>query len=186
MICEQCKQREARVNITVVAGQQTQVRHLCPICAAEMRARMADQNVGAFLASLFGMMQQMPGMNEPVPEEGAAPDEIPAPGGEDAPGPDDSLRCPACGTLFGAVRKTRLVGCGQCYSAFRDQLTPLLSARGREARHVGRRPLSREDPDARRREELRREMAAAVLAEDYERAAALRDQLNALTGGESP
>ena len=163
MICEKCQTREARVSVTVVTGQQTQVRHLCPKCAAEMRAEMADQNVGAFLSSLFGMMQQSPQLNGVDPRAVEEPDTETEP--EELPfGPHDDRACPNCRIHFGMVRKDRLVGCEMCYTAFDELLTPMLSSGDEAAMHIGRRPLRREtgDANADRQEELRREMAALM------------------------
>ncbi|MEO0482096.1 MAG: UvrB/UvrC motif-containing protein [Planctomycetota bacterium] len=103
--------------------------------------------------------------------------------------------CPRCGLTFAAFKRSGLLGCPECYKTFEKQLTPLLErAHEGGARHTGKAParalrLSRdrgqgiEDVlgDARERAErirgLRRQMAAAVEGEQFERAARLRDEI---------
>ncbi len=113
--------------------------------------------------------------------------------------------CPNCGLPFSQFRATGLLGCPECYRSFEALLSPLL-ARAHEGgtHHVGRTPQGVGQPlddalavkgDAKpgastseereaneqvrkgREATLRRQLAEAVAAEQYEKAAKLRDQL---------
>jgi protein arginine kinase activator len=89
--------------------------------------------------------------------------------------------CPDCGIGFMEFRNAGRLGCAQDYEVFRQQLTPLVERLHRATHHRGKRPLRlRGDVEAfgdlRR---LRRDLASAAAAGDYERAATLRDLVRA-------
>jgi protein arginine kinase activator len=74
------------------------------------------------------------------------------------------------------------LGCADCYTAFRDELLPLLENIHGEVQHVGKLPR-RAPQDSRRRQDLirlRSEMKSAISEELYERAAEIRDQIQQL------
>ena len=48
--------------------------------------------------------------------------------------------CENCGSDFSAYNKRGRLGCSDCYSAFRDQLTPIIRKIHGNARHRGTRP----------------------------------------------
>lgn len=93
--------------------------------------------------------------------------------------------CSGCGLPFARFRKTGLLGCPQCYESFADKLDSIIprSQNGATA-HVGRVPHA--DEPAVDRHALRRslldELDRAIAAEQYERAARLRDRLHTLAG----
>lgn len=96
-----------------------------------------------------------------------------------------SAACSHCGLSFARFRKTGLLGCPQCYDSFADKLESIItrSQNGANA-HVGRVPHAASP--AADRQALRRslldELDRAVAAEEYERAARLRDRLHTLAG----
>ena len=96
-----------------------------------------------------------------------------------------NITCPACGETYAEFKKTGLLGCAKCYTAFRRELTPLITRVQGRAQHAGRRPPVSEAEQARqsRMESLRAQMEAAVAEENFEEAARLRDQLRALAAG---
>lgn len=91
--------------------------------------------------------------------------------------------CPRCGTTFAQYRKTSLVGCPVCYRYFRDLLIPSIRRVQFTLQHDGKFPAasSLETRQRRRVNLLRQELSAAVVAENFERAAELRDEINQLT-----
>jgi protein arginine kinase activator len=81
---------------------------------------------------------------------------------------------------FAEFRREGRLGCPNDYAAFREQLGALLERIHRSRRHHGKRPAQSQSVTefaALRR--LRRDLAAAVDAADYETAAAVRDRLRA-------
>lgn len=91
--------------------------------------------------------------------------------------------CKTCGTTFAQFREHSLLGCSDCYIAFESQLGPLLErAQEGATHHIGKVP-SRAGLGEQRQTALlrmRKNLADAVAAEDYERAARLRDELRTL------
>jgi protein arginine kinase activator len=92
--------------------------------------------------------------------------------------------CAVCGTTIDDVRRDNRLGCGACYTSFKSTLLPLLARFHRHVSHVGKvpgggRPSSRLAEITR----LRLSLTKAVAAEEFERAASLRDRLRALEDG---
>ena len=91
--------------------------------------------------------------------------------------------CDVCGMTFGEFRERGLLGCPHDYDAFEKALTPLL-ARAQEGatRHIGKVPHRASDGQKKQNAmlRLRTELKGAIAAEDYERAAVLRDQIKEL------
>lgn len=91
--------------------------------------------------------------------------------------------CDHCGTKFADFRNSGRLGCPHDYQVFRAELVPLLESIHGATRHAGktpRRPAS--VVRAQDLQRLKKELQKAVAAEDYERAAELRDQIKAIDG----
>jgi protein arginine kinase activator len=97
------------------------------------------------------------------------------------------LTCPDCGLQYGEFRATGRLGCPAEYDAFRPALEPLLARIHRADAHAGKTPRAvRTARRADRLDELRRRMAAAARAEDYEEAARLRDAIRQEEAADEP
>ncbi len=79
--------------------------------------------------------------------------------------------CPVCGFGIEDYRRTGHLGCPDCYSVFAQELDPTAEAELEEQEESTPVLLAR----------LQQELQQAVAREDYERAARLRDQINALS-----
>lgn len=159
MLCEDCNQNEATIRLTMIANGERIDRHLCASCAGKQRAQIRLGGMQTLLSALL----KSAGIRPPEPETAL-------------------LRCSGCGTSFEQFRKTSRLGCAQCYQDFRAQLKPVLLRIHGRAQHAGRMPAHLAPPSAVDPiEALRREMDAAVADEDFERAAALRDRIRALS-----
>lgn len=92
-------------------------------------------------------------------------------------------QCPRCGTTFDDYRRTSLVGCPVCYRYFRDLLIPSIRKVQFTLQHEGKFPASTslETRSRRRVNLLRQELSEAVVAENFERAAELRDEILVLS-----
>lgn len=51
-----------------------------------------------------------------------------------------SKACPDCGTTLDDFRRTNLLGCAYCYTAFREELTPTIRFIQGKLHHVGKVP----------------------------------------------
>jgi len=95
-----------------------------------------------------------------------------------------SLTCPSCSLTWGEFREHSLLGCPECYTAFEKQLGPLLERIHEGAtHHVGKTPTNQSLDVTHRLTHLRKELAEALTAEQYERAARIRDELLNLSAG---
>ena len=160
MKCERCGNRTATVRYTEVVDGALTTWQLCEECATE-------RGVTGSLTPLAGpLVNILMGLLE---------------GGGEVESADDAPTCPRCGLTYEAFRRAGRLGCGTCYEAFASQLKPLLRRIHGSADHTGGVPSTDEGGHFRRREisKLKRELTRAVAAEDYERAAELRDTVRA-------
>jgi protein arginine kinase activator len=161
MICEHCGATDAVVHLTQIVNNQMSTHHLCEQCAAEKGLEGAPQAPDLPVTDLI----------EQVAEEALL--DAQSPSGE----------CSFCGLTFKAFRQTGRLGCPHCYETFAGHLPALLRRIHGGAKHVGKVYLP-PDPTAsemeKRLEGLRRRLERAVQAEDFERAAEIRDQIRTL------
>lgn len=98
--------------------------------------------------------------------------------------PEEVRRCPSCNCTFAQIKQTNLIGCPECFQAFEEQIATMIEqAQFGAAEHVGRVPNRLHTPTQveLRTRKLLKELDAAVTAEQYERAADLRDRLDKLS-----
>lgn len=94
--------------------------------------------------------------------------------------------CKECGMNIQDFKKTSTLGCPECYEAFAKQLTPLIERAQRGAtHHCGKAPKRTGETVDRQHmmRKLLKELEEAVAAEQYERAAQLRDHLRTMEAG---
>lgn len=164
--CDRCDQ-PATVHETVIKGGQPVEKHLCETCAREQGITVhSPEPINDLLKSFAAAAAaggQKSASNEP--------------------------RCPMCGLALNDFRQSGQLGCAECYNTFATQLTPLIErAHEGGTHHVGKVP--RRGGGAVDRLEritlLRRQLSEAVAGEQYERAAALRDELRSMENPEPP
>lgn len=91
--------------------------------------------------------------------------------------------CPTCGMSFAKFRRIGVVGCPDCYDAFEKHLGPMIErAQNGGTSHCGKCPRRGGASIDRqlRMQRLIKDLEDAVAAEQYERAAELRDRIQAL------
>jgi protein arginine kinase activator len=90
--------------------------------------------------------------------------------------------CPDCGFTMDDLRKVRRFGCGSCYGVFSGELSIMLRGMHKGPTHAGKVPEGLFASQSRHRQikELRVKLEQAILSEDYEAAATLRDEINQL------
>jgi len=93
-----------------------------------------------------------------------------------------SQTCPLCGSTLEDISRTGRLGCEQCYRTFAPALEPQLKRMYPNVAHAGNIPASAGSELAFRREleELKRQLKSAVGAQEYEKAAELRDRVKDL------
>ena len=162
MFCENCKNKAATFHVTEIVGSEKKQIHLCEDCAREKNIALPTGSLNDFLTGLF---------------EAHAEKEIPELSG---------VRCPVCGIDYSEVRTGGGLGCSRDYSVFRKGLLPFLERIHGSTRHKGKVPMNagKHLVNSRKLIQLRRELNKAVDAEEYEKAAGLRDQITDLKQGE--
>jgi protein arginine kinase activator len=155
MVCSLCKAKDATVHLTQIAGDKLQKVDLCEDCAKQ---KGVNDPTGFSLADLLlglGASQEM--------EQRGSPD----------------LKCPACGFSHADFKKAGRLGCAQCYETFAEGLEGMLKTMHKGVQHVGKAPQSRrlaKDLND-RLGQLQKKLKQAVDEENFEQAAALRDEI---------
>ncbi|MGH7673254.1 MAG: UvrB/UvrC motif-containing protein [Gemmatimonadales bacterium] len=163
MLCDNCKERDAVINLTQVEHDSKVTLHLCEQCAQQKGVETG----GAVLKSPLG------GFLTALGKGGATL----------LPTPSDGLRCPACGSTLRDFRDSGRLGCDQCYVAFDFHLRDLLRRLHGSSQHVGERYAVPGASDADPRGQLldlRAQLRRAVESENFELAAELRDRIRVL------
>ncbi len=157
--CDKCGQ-PATIHLTEIVGGNKNEKHLCEDCAAEDGITVKSNVPISQLLEDFVLQTT----SAPQQEQPAGPE----------------LTCEVCGTTFSEFQDTGLLGCPNDYDTFAEALEPLLEkAQDGHVQHVGKVPHNIGRSQKRQTEilRLRTELKSAVTAEDYERAAELRDQI---------
>jgi protein arginine kinase activator len=154
MQCDVCHEKEATVFLTQIVGGKMQKVNMCEACSKE---KGVNDPTGFELADLLLGM-------------GAAQDIERSP---------DNAKCPVCGFTQADFKKTGRLGCSACYAVFEEGLESMLKNMHKGSEHTGKAPKAllalRQKNE--RLSTLQDSLAEAVAAEEYERAADLRDQI---------
>lgn len=184
MKCDRCN-NEATIHEVVIHKGRKVDRRLCERCATEMGLEPTQSAPIQELLQKYVLAPAPPPTQLVRAERGAV--------------------CSECNTSYGQFRSTGLLGCPACYAAFESKLGPVLErAHEGAARHVGKAPrralarvrsagdrqeleaiLGDVEQRARQIHQLRDQLEIAIKAEQYERAAAIRDDLRRMTEGDA-
>src|SRR6185295_12668295 len=117
MLCCVCKEREATVHLTQIAGEKMQKVDLCEDCAKQ---KGVNDPAGFSLADLLLGL----GASQEIEQAG---------GGVET-------KCPNCGFTQADFKKAGRLGCAECYKTFAEGLEGLLKTMHKGTRHVGKSP----------------------------------------------
>ncbi len=152
MLCESCGQREAATTVKQSVGGQVKQKHLCASCANAL-----------FFSSMFHDM----GFHHSFAKEG---------------GEQSQKQCSHCHTTLGQINKIGKMGCADCYRTFGVQLQPSIRKIHGKSTHMGKIPQSAQG-DIKRRSKLleyKVELNRLIAAQEFEKAALLRDEIRTL------
>jgi len=160
MLCDICGKNQATVHLTEIIDEQMNELHLCEECARQKSAQMEQQ---------FGLSDLLAGLAEfekpAVEKEGEA------------------LKCNTCGLAYADFKKVGRLGCGDCYTAFKKFLGPLLKRIHGSNLHFGKSPLKVTETAQSKSTDLsalRLKLQRAIESEAFEEAAKIRDQIKEL------
>ena len=159
-LCDNCGSKPATVNLTQIENNEMFSYHLCEDCAAQKGLEATTEPPTSPLPDFLAQIGDEPRKEEISDSE-----------------------CSFCGLTFPAFRETGRLGCPHCYETFESHLRRLLRRVHGGTKHVGKIYLP-PDPTVseieKQMEALRRKLNRAVEAEDFERAAELRDKIRSL------
>ncbi len=155
MLCCICKEKPATVHLTDIKGDKMQKVDLCEECA---KNKGVNDSTFALADMLLGL--------------GASQEIEQAAGGVE-------VKCPQCGFTQADFKKSGRLGCAECYKTFADGLEGLLKSMHKGTRHAGKVPEGlRQTRDlSDRLNALQQKLAKAIQEENFEQAAALRDEI---------
>lgn len=168
MVCQDCKKREAQVNLTQIINNEKISLALCKECASARGFHSPLDNMP------FPLAEILTNLAKNLSPEGVSI-------------PQEALVCPNCKLTFDEFTRLGRFGCGDCYRTFRPRLESIMRKIHGASLHRGKSP---DLPDVAERgevllpikeeERLETELRKAITAEDFERAAELRDKLKSI------
>jgi len=169
MLCQNCNQNIATIQVKQTIQGQEKIFNLCPSCARELGYLAA-------LNSLFGSFYPVPnpainlnylfGLSEK--EEAAFGGNVP--------------RCGFCQSTLEDVLTSGKAGCANCYEAFYPQLKDVIAKLHPASVHTGKIPAGKiqNSESFLKIRSLKEKLETAVREEKYEEAAKWRDEIKAL------
>jgi|GEM_PF-35817 protein arginine kinase activator len=175
MDCDLCGDNEATNHIRVVIDGDTKSLNLCSHCANKKKIN-PNMFEGVALAEL---LYNFADMTKEAPTE--QPAIVP------------QISCPTCELTSTEFQKSGLLGCADCYEVFKPFLLEALPSLHKGVNHVGKMielpddgsvPAFAVEAPVNRVKDLQAALRRAVSNENYEEAAALRDEIKNLTEDE--
>lgn len=161
MICELCHKNEANIVFQVFNNGRLSTRTICAECA--MKAQK----------DFFKVLHTL-GMQEPSKKQESD--------GLDTVNVAERY-CAACGQPLTAPVENEVLGCPQCYQAIKDEVIEALQVDATSETEETPAPIQVETDI----ELMSHQLREAIISEDYEQAAALRDKIKHLANsGDAP
>lgn len=176
MLCENCKTRPATVHLTEIIKDVKSELHLCETCAKEMGFNSQGESFSFSLQDVLSFLK----IDGELKEE-----------------ENKVLTCSFCGNNTKIYNDTQSLGCPYCYSYLEPEITTLIEGIQSNLQHFGKKPTGYKAPisieeknaetekhleDERSITNLKKMLEEAVLHEEYEEAAKLRDRITDLEG----
>ena len=160
MLCSICKEKDATVHLTDIKGDKIQKVDLCEDCA---KSKGVNDSTFAIADMLLGL--------------GASQEIEQSSGGVD-------VKCPQCGFSQADFKKSGRLGCPECYTTFAEGLEGLLKSMHKGTMHAGKIPegMRQARDNSKRMESLQKKLEKAIKEENFEQAAALRDEIKQMSG----
>lgn len=173
MLCDACKKNEASVHITKVVNGVKQEYNLCDQCAKEVKGINFVDMGNMDFNSPFTFQNILSGIIDYI-NQSAQPSVNYVP------------TCKNCGMTYTEFKKHGLMGCSECYENFQTYLVPVIKGVQGNLEHVGKIPnkTGKEILSKRKLLKLKEELQEAITAEEYEKAAQLRDEIRELQKNE--
>jgi protein arginine kinase activator len=167
MKCEICNEKEATLFYEETVNGKHRSFHLCRACAEQLRAEgklkagLPEEGTALSYPDLLGELFGLPRRREAA---------------------EAGKRCPDCGSSLQELAAAGKAFCPGCYAAFEKELLGSIRSVHGNVTHTGRAPAARRARDEKRNRinELKAALKTAIEAEDFEKAAELRDEIRSL------
>ncbi|PKM95661.1 MAG: hypothetical protein CVU84_02330 [Firmicutes bacterium HGW-Firmicutes-1] len=161
MMCDKCNERAATVVITQIVGDKNIKLYLCEKCSSETDG-LTREDHNSFQHFLSGLINA-----------------------KSTPQKNELLKCEKCGMTIDSFRKNSKVGCANCYKTFSSYFESLIKRIHGNSEHTGKRPgkLDVEIKAMQKIDSLQVDLKTAIVNEEYELAARLRDEIRGLKQG---
>ncbi|MGE5474722.1 MAG: UvrB/UvrC motif-containing protein [Ignavibacteriales bacterium] len=163
MLCQQCNQKPAKVQITQTINNQKSVIYLCEACANIKQDSLIDYpfNMGNLITSI---MENIYGISQ-------------------APIKEKSPTCSNCGMTFEEFKSNGKFGCAKCYDAFGTRLVPIFRRLHGSSIHNGKVPARKTSFNIAEKEliNLKSMLEECIRNEEYEKAAEIRDRIKEIS-----
>ncbi len=170
MLCDLCGKNEAVLFIEQANENNKRKLSICFECAKAHGISPDSVSIGKSLSNLFDTI-----LGAIAPSQN----------------PDKTKLCPVCGISLLEIKNTKKVGCPECYSIFKDDISTLFKNIGVTSAYTGTMPkrLKNFHSVLNDRIVLQSKLEESIKNEDYEKAAIYRDYIRALektpvSGGE--
>lgn len=165
MLCQNCGKYDATTHVKRIVNGEAAEAHLCSDCARALGYTDVFGGFGNTFSDLLGSF-----FGEPAKSTLNA----------------RTIRCEKCGNTFNDIVNSGKLGCADCYTTFYDKLLPSLQRIHGKTRHEGKVPSIRQAENTSPVDSLIRletELKEAIESQNFEKAAELRDRINAIKEG---
>ena len=162
MMCEMCGKRPASIHLTTISDGGSSEKALCAECFNSLRQNNPEMGAGLLAAALRKVFSEAEKAIESESTE-----------------PYKNMACPGCGRKYSDFKKTKRLGCEECYNTFGEPIEEYLIKNFGSAGYTGRASIgsNKNVKDILEVDSLKRKMQLAIKNEDYEEAARLRDRI---------
>lgn len=173
MKCDLCKISEATIHIQEVINNNIKTIHICEDCAKSYGSINNIMDVGQ---NLFDLFSKVSGGNKET-------DTAPKKGKRQPVDDENTLKCSRCHISYDEFLESGKLGCGFCYTSFKEQIKPILRRIHGCIYHKGKVPLKfkKRLKTAKDLKLLTNRLKVALKKERYEEAASLRDRIKKLS-----
>lgn len=162
MLCESCGKKPAVIRVKAILNGEPVEYALCAECARDLGY---DNLLFVVLSGYDGALNDF----FPDGEKGAG-----------------TLHCQCCGATFQNILRSGKVGCAECYRTFANQLAPFIRKIHGSVSHRGKTAGGGDLPQVPPKAQLsvmHQRLREAIQSENFEQAAALRDQIHKMEEG---
>ena len=171
MLCQKCKKNNATIHYRENINGKVTEYSLCADCAAELERdgviKFENPFSNFMRDDIFDFASVLPSFFTSL---------------NHALGSGETKHCPVCGSTFSDIARTGHIGCPQCYETFADELAATVNQLHGVSKPQGRIPKRFGEKQNREAEinSLKEEQKKAIEAQEFEKAAELRDKIKAL------